>query len=82
MVINPLTSGVFSRENLSVTVSIDYYFFGGLFTLPPPDGLPVLLGQPADPLLPPLLPLLPFPISSSFDITAEYSVHLSATLLL
>lgn len=30
------------------------YFDGGLLSLPPPDGLPVVLGHPAE--------LLPFPI--------------------
>ena len=38
---------------------LPHFFDGGLFPLPPPDGLPVLLGQFG---LPPFPPLLPFPL--------------------
>jgi len=45
------------------------YLGRGPLSLPPPDGLPVVLGSPADPLLvpldlPPVLPLGPLLLSA------------------
>ena len=56
------------------------YFFEGLLVLSPPEGLPVVLGQPPPPFPPPFPPPLPPPlplfIASSFPPTYD-SIHSS-----
>jgi len=44
-----------SAQDGGRTAKVIIYFLGGAFCLPPPDGLPVLDGQPPEPL-PPLWP--------------------------
>ncbi len=43
----PFGRQIYLAFRIDITRSINLYFRGGLLSRPPPEGLPVVLGQPA-----------------------------------